>query len=157
MNYSLPITWLMSMKITNTSINVHPQFWKDWKIVKKRFKSTPFKPILSDVNNYNDEEKLELTPHLKVIKNTVLNAMTEGIIDLIAPKYDRQPFLSSGWVIRKMRYAVDNRGKSNGLRIIFCISEKDILFAFVATKNDCDDERKLEKVFLKRINEYISI
>jgi len=145
------------MKTTNTSINVHPQFWKDWKTVKKRFKSTLFRPILSDVDNYNDEERLELTPHLKAIKNIVLNTMNEEIIDSIAPKHSRQPFLSSGWVIRKMRYAINNRGKRGGLRIIFCINEKDILFVFIATKNDCDDERKLEKVFLKRINEYISI
>ena len=145
------------MQTTNTSISTHPQFWKDWKIVKKHFKSTPFKPTLSDVNDYNDEERLDLTPHLKAIKNTVLNAMVEGIIDSIAPKYDRQPFLSSGWVIRKMRHAIDNRGKSSGLRIIFCISQNNLLFIFVATKNDCADERKLEKVFMKRINEYVSV
>lgn len=124
--------------------------------VRKRFKSKPFKPILSDIDDYNDEEKLELTPHLKAIKNTVVNALNDDFIDAIAPKYDRQPFLTSGWIIRKMRHAIDDRGKSSGLRIIFCNNEEEILFVFVATKNDCEDERKLEKVFLGRVKQYIS-
>ncbi|MFH1280587.1 MAG: hypothetical protein ABII08_03165, partial [Candidatus Beckwithbacteria bacterium] len=129
----------------------------DWKAVKKRNKSAPFKELLSDINGYSDEERLDLTPHLKAIKNIIVNALIEGVIDNKAPKYDRQPFLTTGWDVRKMRHAINNKGKSNGLRIIFCVNEKHILFVLIATKNDCADERKLEKVFLQRIIEYISV
>lgn len=145
------------METTNISVNVHPQFWRDWKTIKKRFKASPFQPIVDDVDSYNDEERFDLTPHLKAIKNTVVNSLNDTLIDSVAPKYKRQPFLASGWVIRKMRYAVDNRGKSSGLRIIVCVNNLNLLFIFVATKNDCADERKLEKTFLKRIREYFSV
>lgn len=141
---------------TKTSVSVHPNFWKDWKIIRKRFKGKEYVSLLTETNGYDDESLMDLIPHLKSIKNIVVNALADNIIDGVSYNYDRQPYLSLGWNIRKMRYAVDNRGKSGGLRIIFCTNSTNIIFVFIATKRDCADEVRLEKVFMPRIKDYLA-
>jgi hypothetical protein len=98
---------------------------------------------------------LDSIPHLKSIKNLIINSASENILHAHATIYDRQPFLNIGWTIYKMRWAIDNKGKSSGLRIIFCLNEGHMIFSYVATKNECADERLLESEFLQRIKEYL--
>mgnify|MGYP001612549540 CR=1 FL=1 len=141
------------------SVNTHPAFWKDWKDVQKHHKTLEFQSIYTpdEFSAANDDSKMESIIHLRSIKNIVINATNDGLIEEKARKYDRQPFLQVGWTIRKMRLGIDDKGQSHGLRIIFCLNDEYLLFVFVATKNRCDDERKMEKVFLQRISEYVSV
>jgi hypothetical protein len=48
-----------------------------------------------------------------------------------------------------MRFATDNSGKLGGLRIIFCMDTQceNILLVLVMRKNDCADERNLQRDF----------
>jgi hypothetical protein len=142
-----------------SKISVHHKFWRDWKDICKKHKG---KELISwyapsEFTQLDDEAKMDSIVMLKSIKNMVVNATNDGLINMHASLYDRQPFLNSGWTIYKMRWAIDNKGKRGGLRIIFCINEGHVLFTFIATKNDCDDERQLESEFLRRIKEYFSV
>lgn len=136
-------------------LNTTPDFWKDIKQLHKHTKNKEFKPIFDDgeFDDLDDEGKLDCVPLVKSIKNYVLNSIT--MLDGISDKYGRQPFLTNGWTIRKLRYAIDNQGKSKGLRIIFCISETNILFVYANIKKFCADERKLEIEFMSRIKNYL--
>lgn len=142
-----------------SKLSTHPKFWRDWKDICKKHRG---KELLSwyspsEFTLLDDESKIDSIPMLKSIKNLVVNAIGDGLINTHASLYDRQPFLSSGWTLYKMRWGIDNKGKRGGLRIIFCTNEGDLIFIFVATKNDCDDERQLESEFLHRMKEYFSM
>ena len=140
-------------------VSVLPRFWRDWKDIRKKHKGRDFDSLSSpaEFDDLDDDSKMDTIPHLRSIKNTVINSIQDSLIDHHAPQYDRQPFLTSGWIIRKMRWAIDNKGKSHGLRLIFCVNEGHVFFCFVATKNKCADERDLEVEFIRRIREYLSI
>jgi hypothetical protein len=136
---------------------VHTKVWKDWKLIAKHHKGKEFQYFLpTNTDDLSDEIKIDSVQHLKAIKNSILNALGSQIIESIAKPYDRQPFLQVGWKIYKMRWAIDNKGQSSGLRIIFCINASNILLAYVARKSDCAIETKLEKEFMTRIREYIN-
>jgi len=141
----------------NNNFTVHPKVWKDWKIIAKHHKAKEFQIFLPDDHSgITDEIKIDSTPQLKAIRNSITNATASLQLESIANPYDRQPFLSLGWKVYKMRWGIDNKGKSSGLRIIFCTNKENILLIFIATKNDCATETKLEKEFLSRIKTYLS-
>lgn len=141
----------------NNNFNIHPKIWKDWKVISKHHKSKEFQLFLPvNLEDISDDIKIDSIPQLKAIRNSIINSSKNSQLDSISTPYDRQPFLSKGWKIHKMRWGIDNKGKSNGLRIIFCCNNENILLVFVASKNDCAVETKLEKEFLARIKEFIS-
>lgn len=141
----------------NSNFNVHPKVWKDWKIIAKHHKSKEFQSFLSgELGGISDDIRLDSIPQLKAIRNSITNATAILQLESIANPYDRQPFLSLGWKVYKMRWGIDNKGKSSGLRIIFCTNKENILLIFIATKNDCATETKLEKEFFARIKDYLS-
>lgn len=139
------------------SVNAHPHFWKDVKEIHKKHKGAQFISTFGtdEFEEFGDAEKMDSIPICQSLKNVVVNSIEDGLIDQKSNKYDRQPFLVNGWVIRKMRFAIDNTGKRGGLRVIFCVNGNSLLFVYIATKNQCDDERQLESTFLKRIREYL--
>lgn len=145
--------------MANFQISILPEFWKDWKQVCKKHKGKEFSSIYSpeELQSVSDETKLESIGILNAFKNIIINSIEENCLDGISSSYDRQPFLSAGWFIRKQRLATDTSGKSSGLRSIYCINKTRILFVFIATKADCADERKLEKVFMQRIKGFLNI
>ena len=126
---------------------------------KKKHKSKEFSSIYSfeEFASGSEEVKIESISILNAIKNSIINSIEENCLDGQSSLYDRQPFLSSGWEIRKKRWGTDTSGKSGGLRCIFCMNENHLLFVFIATKADCADERRLEKVFMPRIKNYLNI
>ncbi len=144
----------------NCSVDICSGFWSDWKKICKKHRSKEFRPIFGyerlKSDELDDETKIESVPLLKNIKTQIYNTSSLEKIDQFSDKYDRQPFLNLGWEIRKMRWAIDNRGKSSGLRIIFCLNSGHLLFAYIAMKNKCSDERLLEKIFMKRIKDYLN-
>jgi len=145
--------------MSSFQISVLPGFWKDWKQVCKKHKGKEFSSLYSpdELQMLSDEVKIESIGILNALKNNIINSIEENCLDGQSSPYDRQPFLYQGWTIRKKRWATDTSGKSGGLRIIFCMNEPHLLFVFIATKGDCVDERKLEKVFMQRIKEYLNI
>lgn len=144
--------------MANFQISVLYSFWKDWKQVCKKHKGNEFSSIYTpeELESLSDESKLESIQFLNAFKNIIINSVNEDYLDGISVAYDRQPFITLGWTIRKQRLATDTSGKSSGLRSIYCINGDHILFVFIATKADCADERKLEKIFMQRIKEFLN-
>ena len=136
-------------------VNVCPNFWKDIK--RTRSQSLKVADPNELFSSLDDLKKIESIPVVQNIVSLILNSLDSNILDGQSDKYFKQPFLHDGWVIRKLRWAIDNRGKRNGLRVIFAINECEILMILIATKNDCDDEKKLEKEIMLRIRNYLCI
>lgn len=148
----------MSMQITPCKVNACPKFWRDIKELQKQYKRKEFFPNTDSpiFDEFDDDSKIKTIPYSLAILNMIINCFP-NFLDNVSDKYDRQPFLLHGWVIRKMRYAIDNRGKSHGVRIIYCTNGIELLLVLIAHKNKCENERDLEGEFLRRIRDYLSI
>ena len=138
------------------------KFWKDVKELQKK----KIKVLQSDYSaeqflELNDDEKIESIPVLNAIKNTIENAILDtGIgLDAISDKIDQQPYLTDGWVLRKMRYGIDNTGKRGGLRLVFAVSEAteafENVFIIVDKKNNVQQEREFRKETFERFKDYL--
>jgi hypothetical protein len=141
-------------------VSVCPEFWADLKSLRKKTKSPLLKSFYDtdDFESLEDEEKLESIKLLKAIKTYAKNILSINSLEEFRNdfrKYDRQPYLSQGWIIYKLRYAFDGKGKSGGLRIILCTNGNSILFVYISRKMDCADENQLEKAFMGRIQQFI--
>jgi len=146
----------MSIPITTHQLNHCPRFQKDIKTLYKATKNRALHSSLENDEECSSREMIESVPYIEAIVNTILNKLPNGLTD-IADKYGKQPFLQSGWTIWKMRYAIDNKGKSGGTRTIFCVSEAEILFVCIKSKKDCANEAEFQNEFLARIKEYLCL
>ena len=132
-------------------VNVCPKFWKD----VKKLPCCEFNYDLTkgEFAKLDDSAKIEAIPILQSIVNLIQNDKHKQHSD----KYGKQPFLRQGWIIRKMRWAIGNKGKREGLRVLFCFNDNEILMVLVALKKDCAKEEDLEKEIMARIKDYICI
>ena len=137
-------------------VNICPRFWKDVKELAKHTKLRELQSrlALEEFEQCDGIVRLRSIPYIEAILNTIFNVAP--LFDKISDRYDRQPFLQLGWTIWKMRYAIDNRGKSGGTRTIFCTDTMRLLFVTIKLKKDCEDERKFEVEFMPRIRDYVS-
>lgn len=144
----------MAIKISSC-----PEFWKDIKHLFKVFKSQQYCPTVEEetFKQLDTHAKVEAIPTARVIATAIVNAAKGRLLDSIADKYDVQPFLTEGWEIRKMRFAIDNKGKQGGLRIIFCLDQnlENLILVLIKRKADCANEKELRKDFLKRISQFL--
>ncbi|MCK4386907.1 MAG: hypothetical protein KAV41_02385 [Candidatus Pacebacteria bacterium] len=111
-------------------------FWKDIK--KLNIKSSFLECNISreEFKKLSTSEKIFAVPILRQISNAIKNkfrALNE------IPNNNRngqQPFLSSDWILWKMRWAVDNRGARYGLRIIYSVNGSHIVFSTIKHKKE---------------------
>lgn len=139
-------------------VNVCPRFWRDIKELHKRTRLSYLQSIssLEQFDSSDDEVKLSSIPYTQAIINMIINKHPDHLDD-ISDQYDRQYLLPQGWVIRKMRFALNNTGKSGGVRIIFCVNSTHIILIYINQKSLCVYERKLEAEFMARINQYLNL
>lgn len=132
-------------------VSVCPKFWKD----VKKSACVEFSCDLprEEFVELNDLAKIEAISILQAIVTLIQNDKLEQH----SVKYGKQPFLHLGWTIRKMRWAVGNKGKSDGLRVLFCVDSNEILMVLIALKRDCAKEEDLEKEIINRIKNYICV
>ena len=130
------------------------EIWKDIKFLKKKTKNKIFNPDLNNFKDLSDKNKLISIPILRTII-TYISQTSESANDT-SDLYARQPFLNLGWKIYKLRYAFDKKGKNKGFRIIFCKKKDRFLLVYINLKSYCVNERKLEKIFAKRIKDYLT-
>lgn len=109
----------------------------------------------------SDNKKIESIPVLNAIKNTIENATLDTSIglDAISDKISQQPYLANGWILRKMRYAIDNTEKRSGLRIVFAISQSaeicENVFVIIDRKKNVQQEREFRKEIFARFKDYL--
>ncbi|PIR27594.1 hypothetical protein CO019_01865 [Candidatus Berkelbacteria bacterium CG_4_9_14_0_2_um_filter_42_30] len=136
-------------------VNVCPKFWKDVK--KSSCPEFNYDLAKAEFTELDDLSKIEAIPILQSIVTLIQNAIKDNELEHHSIKYGKQPFLQSGWIIRKMRWAIGNKGKSDGLRVLFCLNENKILMVLIALKRDCAKEEDLEKEIMARIKDYICV
>lgn len=145
------------MSITISSC---PEFWKDVKHLYKITKSQRYSPEVEDetFKQLDAHAKVETIPAIRAIATVIVNSINEKLLDATSDKYDKQPYLTLGWEVRKMRFATDSTGKRGGLRIIFCIDNPcaNVLLVLVKRKNECANERDLQSDFFSRISQFIN-
>lgn len=138
------------MLITPSEVIVLDRFWDDVGFLYKKTKSKLLVASFSTDNHSDDYDRLTNIPLLKVI--TTYITQTE---DKLSDKLGKQPFLGKGWVIYKVRYAFDGKGKSSGLRIIYCRTKGKLLMIYINLKTYCADERELEKEVISRMSKFL--
>lgn len=143
------------------SLKACPGFWKDVKSLQKHMSSKAEVASVYDIEEFKevgDADKAYSIPLIKAITNYIFSYIPPYMgIDKIATLYGKQPFLTEGWNVQKMRWPVDKRGKRGGLRIIFCENGQDIILIKITMKKDCDEEPELEAEFMERIKEYLTL
>ena len=129
-------------------------FWKDVKNLKGNIKASLLDIELTaeEFEKLSVAEKIAAVPLLRQISTTIKNKM--GKLNEL-PNNDRngqQPFLTDDWVLWKMRWAVDKQGASYGLRIMYSVNGKHIVFACIKHKKEIkDDEKEFQKETVERL------
>ena len=131
-------------------------FWKDIKKLSKHIKPSFLECDINpeEFEKLSVSEKISAIPLLRQIANTIKNKF--GNPNEI-PNNDRngqQPFLASDWIIWKMRWAVDNRGPRYGLRIMYAINGRHIIFSTIKHKKETKD---IEAEFQKETKERLGV
>jgi len=136
-------------------VSTCPEFWKDFKKLKTPL--AKFEDSVLSEQLMNDYDKLQCSKLTTAITDFILNSVSEKRLDLEAIKNGKQPFLQNGWTIYKLKFAIDNRGKSGGLRIVFCKNHDYLLLVLIKHKKNCTNEPKLQSEFISRIKQYICL
>ena len=135
------------------------KFWKDIRRLHRVTKSPQYESSVDDdlFSKYDAHARVESIQQVKLVATTIVKSIGQRQFNAISDKYDRQPYLSRGWEIRKMRFATDREGKRGGLRIVFCVDSQmaNIVLVLMARKADCADEKDLQDEFFDRMNEYL--
>jgi hypothetical protein len=135
---------------------VHPLFWKDTKTLRKNCK----KSFLDSAYSDDDFEQADGSKKLKSIAyfDTINNYINNNRLEEISEKVGRQPYLDKGWTIHKIRYGIDTTGKRGGVRLIFAVNDRNLLYISVRLKKDVEGlESKFEAECVERLGEYINI
>ncbi|MFA6295032.1 MAG: hypothetical protein WC666_01255 [Candidatus Paceibacterota bacterium] len=129
-------------------------FWKDVKRLSKHIKSSLLEVELTPIEyeQLSIVEKISAVPILRQISTTIKNKISKLNELPNNDKNGQQPFLSDNWILWKMRWAVDNRGSSYGLRIIYSVNGKYLVFAAIKHKKEIkDNESGFQKEVIERL------
>ena len=127
---------------------VAPKVFKDFKFLHKKLKLDIFE-CFSDNEHDIDGYKIG-----QILRNIVINSL---IIEGFSIPLDLQKLIIKGWQVLKFRFAVDNEGKSKGLRVFYEKKrEEDVLIVlYVNKKRYCPDNEELEKEVFSRLSDYV--
>ena len=139
------------------ALHACPQFWSDIKETRKgASQKALFETSLSEEQFISSdiESKLDSIVILRAISTLIQNTFDEP--EQAANQLDRQPFIEHGFTIYKLRYAADGKGKSAGLRIMYCLGkDRTIIFLCIKFKNAVEDEAKFESETIWRMKEFL--
>lgn len=136
------------------------EFWKDIKKLGKHIRADFLDCPLSDeeFEKLSCQEKMECVPLLRQISTAIrnkINALNE--IPNNHKNANHQPFLTTDFIIWKLRWGVDNHGPAYGLRIMYCVNGKHVVFGNVKHKKvvkDSEDDFQAET--LERLKYFFS-
>ena len=118
------------------------EFWKDVRKLKKYIKADILECSLSDedFNNLSSAQKLECIPILRQISTTIKNKIAAlHEVPNNNKNAHHQPFLAMNFIIWKLRWGVDNHGPAYGLRMMYCVNGKHVVFANIKHKKTIKD------------------
>lgn len=138
-----------------TNIFACSEFWKDVRRLRKHlradFLDCPFSD--EDFEKLSCAEKFDCLNILRQISTAIKNNITN--LDLI-PNNNKnakhQPFLPIEFIVWKLRWGVDKHGPPYGLRIMYCVKGKHIVFANIKHKKEVkDDEKAFQAETMERL------
>jgi len=141
--------------------NLHAcsEFWDDIKTARKgAYQKKIFESSLNAEKfaSVDIESKIDSIEILRAISTFIQNTSNEP--EKYSELLDRQPFIENGFIIYKLRYAADGKGKSQGLRVIFCLTKEPVIvFVGLKFKNAVEDEQKFEAEILWRIKKFLKV
>lgn len=132
-------------------------FWRDVKDLHKHIRPSflEIELTLEEFEKLSITEKISAIPLLRQISTAIKNKM--GRLHELPnnEKNGQQPFLSANWIVWKMRWAVDNRGSSYGLRIIYSVSGKNVVLSAIKHKKEVkDDEKGFQEEIIERLRNF---
>lgn len=135
------------------------EFWKDYKIIAKglakHHTQCAFSP--DEFKELQTVGKIKAVPLLQQIMIAIENKINK--LDSLPGNSgnDRQPFLDKGWKIWKLRWAVNNQGKSGGLRIMFATQDGgNVCFIFMDIKGSYK-EADLQSETFARMKAFLAL
>ena len=134
-------------------------FWKDVKKLSKHIKPSFLECDVApeEFENLSVPEKISSLPILRQISNTIKNKFTTPNEIPNNDKNGQQPFLPENWVLWKLRWAIDKNGARYGLRIMYCINGKHIVFSSIKHKKEIKDiEMEFQKENVDRLKMFFA-
>lgn len=135
-------------------------FWKDVKTLGKHIKPSLLETELApeELEKMAAADKIAAMPILRQIATAVKNKM--GKLNELPNnvKNGQQPFLSDDWILWKLRWAVDKQGASYGLRIMYSVNGKHIVFSAIKHKKEVkDDEQGFQEEVIERLRVFLDV
>jgi hypothetical protein len=129
-------------------------FWKDVKQLAKHVKPSLLEIELTaeEFEKLSVSEKIAAVPLLRQISTAIRNKL--GKLNELPnnDKNGQQPFLSEDWILWKARWAVDKHGASYGLRIMYSVNGKHLVFSAIKHKKEVkDDEKSFQQEVVDRL------
>lgn len=136
------------------------EFWKDIRRLKKNIKAD-FLECPYDEDEFEKltcAQKMECIPILRYISTAIKNKIDKlHEIPNNNKNANNQPFLSIKFILWKLRWGVDNHGPAYGLRIMYCVQDKNIVFANIKHKKEIkDSEHTFQGETIERLKFFFS-
>lgn len=136
------------------------EFWKDVKRLKKHLRPDFLEcPIDEEkLKLLSCKEKIECIPILRQISTAIKNKIfTLGEIPNNFKNGNHQPYLKIDFIIWKLKWAVDNHGAGYGLRMMYCVKDKNVVFANIKHKKEVKkSEESFQAETIERLDFFFS-
>ena len=129
-------------------------FWKDVKKLSKNISPSFLECEVSteEFDKLSVAERIYSIPLLRQVSNTIKNKINNPSEIPNNDRNGQQPFLTEDWIMWKMRWGVDKRGPSYGLRIMYCINSKHIVLAAIKHKKEIiESESEFQNEVINRL------
>jgi hypothetical protein len=136
------------------------EFWKDIKKLKKTVRPDFLENSCSpeEFENLSCQEKMECIPILRQISTAIKNKINAlGEIPNNNKNAKHQPFLPIDFIVWKLRWGVDNHGPAFGLRMMYCVKDRHVVFANIKHKKEVSTvEDKFQAETMERLGYFFS-
>lgn len=136
------------------------EFWKDVKRLKKHIKPDFLECSLNEeeFEKLSCSQKIECIPVLRQIGTAMKNKIDRlHEIPNNHKNASHQPFLDKKFILWKLRWGVDNHGPAYGLRFMYCVQDKTIVFANIKHKKEVkDSENEFQGETIERLEFFFS-
>jgi len=132
----------------------HPDIKKDLKIIEKKCKHV--KELFPTSDPTTLEEDVQYRPMLWAAYNFYCNTIKTGREEKKCTRWDYQPYACHNIYIWKVRYRIDNRGASHGLRIMMAnmMGRDRNVFIGIFRKYDVLKESDFQRDIHDRLHRY---
>ena len=118
------------------------EFWKDLRKLRKTISGKFLECAFDDeeFQKLSCSQKMDCVPILRYVTTALknkINSLHELPNNHKNANY--QPFISINFILWKMRWGVDNHGPAYGLRIMYCVQDKKVVFANIKHKKEVKD------------------